>query len=327
MIKFAEYENIPSIMRFIDEHWKKNHILARDRVFFEYQYRMGKKVNFVISQADSGEINGILGFIPYGKKEKTDIMLALWKVVHTDNPLLGVDLLQFLADHINARIIACSGINKRVMALYQWLGYHVGELIQWYRLGSRQDYHIAKINNATIPKVSVEQWSWSEFNTFRDFQTKFNIAEYSRETVKPYKEPWYIRHRYFYHPVYRYRLFGLHQPDGAINTVLVFRVQEYQSAKALRLIDCIGKPDGILHATALIDRLLSDTDSEYADVFEVGIPDELLLQAGWIKVSDSGNIIPDYFAPFVRENVKIYYCSTDSNIVLFKGDGDQDRPS
>jgi hypothetical protein len=40
------------------------------------------------------------------------------------------------------------------------------------------------------------------------------------------------------------------------------------------------------------------------------------------------NIIPNYFEPFVAENIDIYFFSnTNEKVYIFKGDGDQDRPN
>ena len=37
-IRLAKYDEIPQIMAFIENYWKKDHILARDRGFFEYEF-------------------------------------------------------------------------------------------------------------------------------------------------------------------------------------------------------------------------------------------------------------------------------------------------
>lgn len=44
-------------------------------------------------------------------------------------------------------------------------------------------------------------------------------------------------------------------------------------------------------------------------------------------VVGSGNIMPDYFAPFEQRNIDIYYMSEIEDVILFKGDGDMDRPN
>lgn len=55
--------------------------------------------------------------------------------------------------------------------------------------------------------------------------------------------------------------------------------------------------------------------------------EDLFKQGGWVKREETSNIIPNYFSPFEMKNIEIYYFSSDEDIILFKGDGDQDRPN
>ena len=71
MICFATHDDIDSIMNFINDYWKKNHILARDRNFFEYEMCSDKATNFVIAVNDeTGVLDAIEGYIPYGSYSK-----------------------------------------------------------------------------------------------------------------------------------------------------------------------------------------------------------------------------------------------------------------
>ena len=79
--------------------------------------------------------------------------------------------------------------------------------------------------------------------------------------------------------------------------------------------------------SGLLDNLLEKYEAEYVDCYEVGINEEDMKRAGWKKTADSGNVIPNYFEPFIQKNIDIYYFSSEPDIVLFKGDGDQDRPN
>ena len=45
-VRKAEISEIPAVMQFIAEHWKKDHILAVDRDFFEWMYVQGDELNF-----------------------------------------------------------------------------------------------------------------------------------------------------------------------------------------------------------------------------------------------------------------------------------------
>ena len=62
-------------------------------------------------------------------------------------------------------------------------------------------------------------------------------------------------------------------------------------------------------------------------MYEKGVDSNILQKAGWIKLDETDNIIPNYFSPYEQINVDINYCTSDENIVLFRGDGDQDRPN
>ena len=47
--RLGKKKEIPLIMKFIKNYWKKNHILGLDRKFFDYEFSSEKKVNFTIA--------------------------------------------------------------------------------------------------------------------------------------------------------------------------------------------------------------------------------------------------------------------------------------
>ena len=54
----------------------------------------------------------------------------------------------------------------------------------------------------------------------------------------------------------------------------------------------------------------------------------LIYAAGFSeRTEDDTNIIPNYFSPFVAENIDIYVRSPYENTLFMKADGDQDRPN
>ena len=143
----------------------------------------------------------------------------------------------------------------------------------------------------------------------------------------PYKSLPYVKKRYYKHPSYRYHIYALENKESIVETLLVLRIQECNGSRALWLIDCIGNVNNLKNSTSLFDELMNTFNCEYVDVYEAGINAEIFIEGGWEKVNDEGNIIPDYFAPFEQKNVNIYFSMSDNTAVLFKGDGDQDRPN
>lgn len=327
-IRFAEKSDTDSIMEFIDLYWKKEHILATDKRLFEWQYINNDRLNFVLGIDDNNIIQGVLGFIPYDSSGEKDIALALWKA----NPkvsLLGIRLMMFLMEEEPHRNIVCPGINIRTTSkIYEWLGMKVDTMVQWYRLNQRVEYFIAKIVDGIIPDAKEKlQYNFERIETADQLVEVFDFKSPFHVKTIPYKSYGYVSKRYFNHPAYEYYVYALKKDEGKAESLFVFRIQECQGKRALRFVDCIGKYDEIAFATASIDSLMEEMDAEYVDMYEAGIDYKLLIDAGWKPVKETKNIIPNYFAPFEQSVVDIHYCTSDINAVLFRGDGDQDRPN
>lgn len=328
MIRFAIETDIPNIMKFIHDHWRNDHILANNESFFKYFCSEGETINMVIS-VENSQINGMLGYISYNENELKDISPMMWKVVNTNNPRLGIDIFNFLTEQPNIRLHFAPGLNDRAIQFHNYIGNKTGVMNHWFRLNRKFEldkFKLARIKNSYTEKIKIKQYELKEFFSFCDFESYFNFYSYDYEKYKPYKSPDYIKKRYFDFPVYKYRVFGIINKENKINTILVFRVQECNNSFVLRFIDCIGNVNEIKNVTESIDSLLFETNSEYVDFYEIGLSNDIMSNSGWNLVKDSNNIIPNYFTPFVQENIEINYYTSEPNIPIFKGDGDQDRP-
>lgn len=329
-IRFATREDTRAVMRFIDSHWRKGHILSRDRELFEWQYGGGgNRLNIVIGIDNFGDIQGMLGFIVYDSSENKDISLALWKA-NPSTGFLGVRLIKYLMEYETYREIVCPGINlKTTSKIYKYVGMEVGTMSQWYRLAPRGTYVIAKVVDNSIPtfldeNVGIKMILIESIDSLYDV---FDLNDDVYTSSIPYKSISYIFKRYFEHPVYKYRIYALSKNEHKANTLLVFRIQDYGGSHALRLIDCIGKCEDIKYITRLLDILMEELECEYVDTYVAGVQEEVFLAGGWRKVMNEGNIIPDYFSPFEHRKIDIHYSSSNPTAILFKGDGDQDRPN
>lgn len=327
-VRQAIYDDIPNIMRFIREHWAREHILGNDRAFLEYEMCAREDVHYVVAEnRNTGALEGILGFIPYGR-ENCDIMLALWKNAAQGAPMLGVRLLEYLCNNSNIRTVACVGINKRTRGIYEYVGFTTGELQHYYRLGNFAEYRIAVIKDKIIPPVSSKgAANLIKVTSMAELLKYFDWDQYRASGVIPYKEPWYIEKRYFDHPIYTYDVYAVERSGMETNTVIVAREQECRGGKVLRIVDALGDTDTLADCGAAIQELLDHNGYEYVDFYEYGISDEIMQKAGFTAQLKE-NIIPNYFSPFVQQEIPIYYCSNSmDNFRVFKGDGDQDRPN
>ena len=327
-IRFADLSDVDAIMNFIDIHWKKDHILATDRDFFLYEYADDEKVNFVVATDNvSDEMVGLCGFIKNTKElSGSDIWGALWKVIKTSNPMLGINILEFLKENSNCRSFSSSGIAKKTIPIYDFLRYKTGKLNHYYRLNNKDNFKIAIVKEKVILEFNTKDNY--KLQVLGNFQAVMPILNTIQNKAKvPYKDNWYFEKRYFNHPIYKYQVFGI--KSEKINSIIVAREIQQNAAKILRIVDFIGNPSDIRDIGQELQNLMDQNDYEYIDFYCEGIGSEILENAGLKLKEDSDlNCIPNYFEPFVQENVDIYYFTTyNDSFPIFKADGDQDRPS
>ena len=80
-----------------------------------------------------------------------------------------------------------------------------------------------------------------------------------------------------------------------------------------------------------IFKIVHKEGYEYADFYCYGLENKILNDAGFFLVNSIDDlIIPNYFSPYLQKNINLNFFVDTENlnlIKLFKGDGDQDRPS
>ena len=333
MIRFANNDDIDSIMLFIKNHWQATHILANDRAFFEYLYVRHGRVNFVVSAdgsdecGESGGINGLLGFIPYDSEYNT-IALALWKALKDADGFAGIDMLGYLMESLDSPRIETPGMNiETTDSIMQFFGMNTGLMKHYYRLSNAKEYRIAEINDSYIPAVTQCQLKLRRIYTAEELFGVSRHADADRYAVIP-KDEEYLEWRYFSHPVFNYMVFASEADKADRGRIsIVTRIQEHEGGRCLRLVDVLGNYDLLSAVTEAIDHTMETTGCEYTDCYYTGLPEELFEDAGWRPVGGSGNIIPDHFEPYEARNTDIGFAETMRGAVMFKGDGDQDRPS
>ncbi len=102
-----------------------------------------------------------------------------------------------------------------------------------------------------------------------------------------------------------------------------------QGSKVLRVIDYMGDVGELKYLGGAFEELIHVSEYEYIDFYCYGVDEEILNKAGFVKKQfNDVNIIPNYFEPFVQQNIDINFATSEAdNFYMFKGDGDQDRPN
>ena len=340
-ISIAKAEEIDDIQSFIGTEWKNNHILSRDKFFFKHEYLFNNKLNFIIAKLDD-KIEGVLGFIPskiYRKnkinyiEENSDYCATLWKVKKNSNyPSVGLKLLQKLRDIDEMGSLFCVGINEKTLGIYKYLNIYTGLMNQYVIINDQiKDFKIAKISK----RLEFQTTSLTDKRfSFKIINNKKELSNFKFEKFKnsiPYKNKTYFIKRYFDYPHYRYKVFGVYFQDN-LKSLFVTRTQHCNGAKALRIIDFYGNQKNIKPFSSFLRNYIVKENYEYVDFYCFGLDNLILENAGFKLINQYSNdlIIPNYFNPFLQKNIPIRFFLDSKEIdrlLLFKGDGDQDRPS
>jgi len=332
---------VNDLCRFIDDYWKKNHALARNRQLMDWQHYDAENglYNFVVAKhIKTDTIHGVLGFISTKHFDNSlndvDLWLAIWKIKDDIQvPGLGLSLLDFLISHQQPRSVAAIGLNPNIIKLYKCLNYKIGILNHYYIINDQiSDFKLIDNFDGRCYTESIAD----DYKTFIRYE-KSEFLNLSGEFQKiipdiqiPSKSHRYFLNRYFAHPAYNYHVYGVVSHDSIVG-VLVLRLVSHNSGHALRIVDYCGDIDGLSGTFKAFRALLQIHKAEYVDFYNIGIEEKILTDSGFIKRDSTADIIiPNYFEPFEKRNIDLdyaYKCDKNLDFSICRGDSDQDRPN
>lgn len=329
--RVANKNDIEAIMDFIDKHWKSNHIMARNRAFFEYEFLEDDgTVNFILAiDRKKGTIECLSGILKASHDaEHLDVWGSIWKVLDGNMVMLGAELMRRRKELTKCRCDMGVGDNPKtaIPVIKALLKRYTAKMKHYYILAEKSEYRIAKISHFPDPKMGQESFNVIRFLHIEELKERFDAVKFIDST--PYKDYWYINHKFFEHPVYDYEVYGI-EANGQVNAVFVLRRQPYAGRVAIRFVDYIGERSLIAGIGPFLkDYIRQSTENEYIDFYCSGINESYILSAGFSVLEDGDeNIIPNYFSPFVQENIDIWVDSRDKDSLFTKADADQDRPN
>ncbi|MBF0625952.1 MAG: hypothetical protein HQL82_14235 [Magnetococcales bacterium] len=334
-IRLCRPEDPPLVQRFLEDHWARGHVLARNRALFDWQYHHPGHDRWELVLAWEGEdLLGVLGFIAPDRydpalADRSTLWLALWKSREEQaGPGLGLAMLRFLEDTIPHAAIGVVGINPLHPPLYRAMGFCSGELTQWVLFNPLARSCLALVPAGFhCPSPSPGSGTIGLVPLDRDGLQTLALPEAGRP-AQPLKTPHYFINRFLEHPFYHYGVHGLVR-DGTTVALLASRELGHGSARALRLVDYLGDPTHLAGCGPALARLLAAEGYEYADCWAV-LPDpEPLARAGFLAVDpDGGLVVPSHFEPFRQANERLRYAfKGPGDHQIFRADGDQDRPN
>lgn len=324
----AQIKDKEKIIEFIKKNWKEDHILVKDKFLFNYMYKEDdEKLNFILGIRKE-KIEAVLGFIKYTDQDNGEIFLALWKSIN--NSMLGLKCLEYLLNNFK---VSCCGINLKTRPIYKFLGLETGKLKHYYLLNNKiEKFSIAKIEERFqdenyLKKDKESKENGIKFKSMEELLEKCNYNNFKKYNF--FKSIEYFNKIYFNHPYYKYEIIGIKNNFNEIESIMVLREIKIKESKCLRIIDFLGEESNLINIEGWLKNKILKNNYEYVDFYEIGIKDEILLKIGFKERKENDrNIIPNYFEPFEQRNIEIYFgTSCKEKFRMFKGDGDQDRPS
>jgi len=333
IISIAKVDDADEIMKFIDDEWKKGHILGANKDYFLYEYKNKNNLNFVVSKNKTNLINGILGFLKASSSDDSTVWTTMWKVSRTSgSPMLGIDILNFLRKQ-GYKSVMSLGINLKTEGIYNYLGFHVGTLGHYFIPNHKIDEYKISIIPDRIIKKNISSFHDQSLSFkkvgLKDLEDSFNFNKYAYRI--PFKDLSYFEHRYFQHPIYHYDVYGSYSKSKLL-AIVVVRISKYLESTCMRIVDFYGEDHILDFMSANLMELMYSESHEYIDFFSIGFSEAKILKAGFLKVNcdEDDVVIPNYFEPFVQKNISIrYFTDSESleNLRIYKADGDQDRPN
>ena len=333
VIDICRKSHINSVKSFIRDEWSQSHILVHDNNVFNWYYaNHDDTYNFVIA-VENDEIQGILGFIPNsrfdnGLLDNNTYWLALWKVKSSqEKNLLGLKLVHFLSNTFKFSCLAVNGININHPKMYRALGYQCDSLNHFVFFNYERLQNIAANFEKTMINhngLEIRDLSVVEINeeNYSSFTSHFSSLKSSKSYI-------YLVNKYLKNGFYDYKVFFV--SNDILKSVFVVKLVNVDSHKALRIVDFIGNKEIFRYLYKTLDTWLSKFDVEYIDFLNYGIDSQSMAKSGFLLKSDYKNlIVPNYFEPFVPENSELYFAfkaNETQDLVICKGDGDQERPN
>ncbi len=326
-IRRAVCDDIPNIMKFMDEHWKPGNILAKDRDFFEWQFVEDGKVNMFIGiDEEEGKIYGIMGVIVYNSSKTPDVSVCTWQTIKSPDPMLGIHFFDAMWETFGYRYACSAGLTEKAVKINTLLGGVPTAMDHYYRLADRQRYHIAVVKNKYIPKAADTGYQLERVSSFEEWQEIIGLEQLKNQVMS--KDYRYIKKRYFEHPVYHYDIWKIENSKQKPQDILITREEMVGKHKICKIIDFYGCLEILGKIACALDKLMIEKEYEYVDVYSYGVPVTIYEKGGFVRCEkEDENIIPNYFHPFVQENIVLKMMEPPSKkMILFRGDGDQDRP-
>jgi RimJ/RimL family protein N-acetyltransferase len=237
-------DRLPELQRFIDDEWRRGHVLARDESLLRWQHarRDDPERLAVLVVEEEGRLLGMLGFVEFdtcvGEERVPGGWMTNWLIVpDARGRRLGLELVEAALgsqyEFIGA--LAANSATEHILGRY---GFEAREMHRWVRV-----YDVDALRELLAGKpYPDEAWqAWACGQTERlstESGSEPQTSTMSVPAVAACRDAAFLQWRYERHPSFRYEL--LRDSSG----FAAYRVEGVRdsSLKVMRIVDFLGGP-------------------------------------------------------------------------------------
>ena len=332
----CKIKNLNILKKHLYDNWSKNHILLKNKKLFNWYYKFKNNYNFLINK-DNKNINSCIGLLFNSRKNKKKvsilnfsnqvIWLTLWSTDKFKKNISGLKLIFYLIKRSKKSIICTVGCNNKTYKIYKSLGFKCGELNHYYFINNyKKKFYLIKRKKQKINFFLNDKIQRLYSYNLRDkYHQISNLKNHENIFRKNYL---YFKYKYVLNPFYKYKFYFY--KDVHIYGFFVARETYFNSSRALRLVEFFGDFKKLKNVSYDLNEIIKKYNYEFIDFYNYGFEKKIIINTGFKLNNYTKNIIiPNYFEPFEKRNIKLKfsYFPNNQKMYLFKGDCDQDRPN
>lgn len=323
--RLADPREAADLIAFINDNFDWRLPLVNRPEFFSYYYTE-RGLQFAVAEND-GAYAAVCGYILSNSSTAPDIWASVF-VARKDCSGAGIRLMAMMPELTGAEVVACNNIRGNTLNLYRFLGWTADRVSHYYRVARKEGLSSFRL----CRPASCEQLPVHGTLTLEKVEeAAADALPFPQTDAVPRKDLHYLKKRYFRFPHQTYDVWSVRDGERHAAYLITRTVPSGEAGEipVLRIVDFIGDPGLLPEAGTAMDALLKETGAEYADCYNVGIDPAIWEAAGFReRTADDPSVIPNYLTPPLYENTEYYYFTNKPDrFVLFKADGDQDRPN
>jgi hypothetical protein len=300
-IKPCSEGDVDAVRRFIDTHWQRGHILARDESLLRWQFDESRtKTNSrqglsILLAWHEERIVGMLGRISFDLNVRGTVVPGVWLSHWLTIPEVrahGVGLsLLWAIQKSEFGAVFVLGVNKTAGKVYAALGFEIlPGLPRW--IGVVDVERSARLLAEVIPGTEIQNLDEMcaqyrvDMGSAGSSHPEVNVVEWSEPLaaawdfcwthqlaptlLSPSKDASYLRRRYIDHPTFRYEIrLALETRTGNVLGLAVFRVEKIRERKekVLRVLEFLATPEAERALALSLIQAAQSHDTVFADFY------------------------------------------------------------